>query len=54
MLCFGVVAGTCWVLYRFYMLFEAIYKYVTDLNKVLQDIEEGIRFLQYISAVLHR
>lgn len=33
------------LLSRFYKLFESIHRYVTDLNAILQDLEEG-RFIQ--------
>ena len=41
----------CTILERFYLLFEAIYKYVVDLNKYLSDIEEGVFIQQTYESI---
>lgn len=38
------------LLHRFYLLFEAVYKYVSDYNKFLQDVEDGV-FIQQVSPL---
>jgi len=39
------------LLTRFYLLFESIYKYVKDLTKYLEDLEQGV-FIQQTLEVL--
>ncbi|RNA30035.1 WASH complex subunit strumpellin [Brachionus plicatilis] len=40
------------ILTRFYLAFESIHKYVTDLNRFLEDLEEGIYIQQNVDTVL--
>ncbi|KAK7873803.1 hypothetical protein R5R35_005787 [Gryllus longicercus] len=40
------------ILTRFYLTFESIHKYVSDLNKYLDDLEEGIYIQQTLESVL--
>lgn len=40
------------ILTRFYLAFESIHKYVTDLARFLEDLEEGIYIQQNIDSVL--
>ncbi|XP_057313652.1 WASH complex subunit 5-like [Hydractinia symbiolongicarpus] len=40
------------ILTRFYLAFESIYKYVTDLNRYLEDLDEGIFIQQTLESVL--
>lgn len=36
------------ILKRFWLLFESIYKYITDLNQYVDDVEQGV----YIQSTL--
>nr|CAD7394522.1 unnamed protein product [Timema cristinae] len=38
--------------FRFYLAFESIHKYVTDLNRYLEDLEEGLFIQQTLESVL--
>ena len=40
------------ILTRFYLAFESIHKYVVDLTRFLEDLEEGIYIQQNIDTVL--
>ena len=40
------------ILTRFYKVFESIHRYVTDLNKYLEDLEEGVYIQQTLENVL--
>lgn len=40
------------ILTRFYHAFESIYKYITDLNRFLEDLEEGVFIQQTLESVL--
>lgn len=40
------------ILSRFYLAFESIHKYVSDLNKYIDDLEEGIYIQQTLDSVL--
>ena len=40
------------MLTRFYLAFESIHKYVMDLNRFLEDLEEGIYIQQNVDTVL--
>ena len=40
------------ILTRFYLAFESIHKYVSDLARFLEDLEEGIYIQQNIDTVL--
>nr|CAD7455336.1 unnamed protein product [Timema tahoe] len=40
------------ILTRFYLAFESIHKYVTDLNRYLEDLEEGLFIQQTLESVL--
>ncbi|XP_047110859.1 LOW QUALITY PROTEIN: WASH complex subunit 5 [Schistocerca piceifrons] len=40
------------ILTRFYLTFESIHKYVTDLNHFLEELEEGIYIQQTLEGVL--
>ena len=40
------------ILNRFYKVFESIHKYVIDLNRFLDDLEEGIYIQQTLENVL--
>eukprot|EP00111_Clytia_hemisphaerica_P004568 TCONS_00013126-protein len=40
------------ILKRFYFAFESIFKYVTDLNRYLEDLDEGIFIQQTLESVL--
>ena len=40
------------ILTRFYKAFESIHKYVVDLNRFLEDLEEGIYIQQTLENVL--
>lgn len=40
------------ILTRFYQAFESIHKYVTDLNRFLEDLEEGVFIQQTLESVL--
>eukprot|EP00005_Dracoamoeba_jomungandri_P006405 CAMPEP_0174262476 /NCGR_PEP_ID=MMETSP0439-20130205/12995_1 /TAXON_ID=0 /ORGANISM="Stereomyxa ramosa, Strain Chinc5" /LENGTH=1153 /DNA_ID=CAMNT_0015347191 /DNA_START=64 /DNA_END=3525 /DNA_ORIENTATION=- len=40
------------ILQRFYLLFEGIYKYVTDLLKYLEDLDDGVFIQQTLESVL--
>lgn len=40
------------ILTRFYKVFESIHKYVIDLNRFLEDLEEGIYIQQTLENVL--
>lgn len=40
------------ILTRFYLAFESIHKYVSDLTRFLEDLEEGIYIQQNIDTVL--
>ncbi|XP_038056716.1 WASH complex subunit 5-like [Patiria miniata] len=40
------------ILRRFYLAFEGIHKYVTDLNRFLEDLEEGVYIQQTLETVL--
>ena len=37
---------------RFYKAFESIHKYVIDLNRFLEDLEEGVHIQQTLENVL--
>eukprot|EP00667_Euglena_gracilis_P000875 EG_transcript_875 len=39
------------LLHRFYLLFEAVYKYVSDYNKFLQDVEDGVFIQQTYESI---
>lgn len=40
------------ILTRFYLAFESIHKYVSDLSRFLEDLEEGIYIQQNLDTVL--
>eukprot|EP01028_Stygiella_incarcerata_P009464 TRINITY_DN449_c0_g1_i1.p1 TRINITY_DN449_c0_g1~~TRINITY_DN449_c0_g1_i1.p1 ORF type:complete len:1158 (-),score=300.28 TRINITY_DN449_c0_g1_i1:279-3752(-) len=40
------------ILERFYKLFESIFKYITDFNKFLQDLSDGVFIQQTFNSVL--
>ncbi|XP_069674332.1 WASH complex subunit 5 isoform X3 [Periplaneta americana] len=40
------------ILTRFYLVFESLHKYVTDLNRFLDDLEEGLFIQQTLESVL--
>ncbi|KAI0224187.1 hypothetical protein LSAT2_024791 [Lamellibrachia satsuma] len=40
------------ILTRFYLAFESVHKYITDLNRFLDDLEEGVYIQQTIESVL--
>lgn len=40
------------ILTRFYKAFESIHKYITDLNRFLEDLEEGVYIQQTLENVL--
>ncbi|XP_067928374.1 WASH complex subunit 5-like [Watersipora subatra] len=40
------------ILTRFYLAFEGIHKYITDLNRFLDDLEEGVFIQQTLESVL--
>ena len=40
------------ILTRFYKVFESIHRYVTDLNKFLEDLDEGVYIQQTLENVL--
>ncbi|XP_065061996.1 WASH complex subunit 5-like [Rhopilema esculentum] len=40
------------ILTRFYHVFESIYKYVTDLNRFLEDLGEGVYIQQTLETIL--
>jgi WASH complex subunit strumpellin len=40
------------ILKRFYFTFESVHKYICDLNRFLEDLEEGIYIQQNIDAIL--
>ncbi len=40
------------ILTRFYKVFESIHRYVTDMNKYLEDLEEGVYIQQTLENVL--
>ncbi|CAG7822895.1 unnamed protein product [Allacma fusca] len=40
------------IISQFYLLFESIYKYVTDLNRFIDDIEQGFYIQMTIESVL--
>ncbi|CAF0738574.1 unnamed protein product [Brachionus calyciflorus] len=40
------------ILTRFYLAFESIHKYITDLTRFIEDLEEGIYIQQNIDSVL--
>ncbi|KAK2144442.1 hypothetical protein LSH36_756g00059 [Paralvinella palmiformis] len=40
------------ILTRFYLAFESIHKYVTDLNRFLEDLDEGVYIQQTLESVL--
>ncbi|XP_065176777.1 WASH complex subunit 5-like [Sycon ciliatum] len=40
------------ILTRFYLAFESIYKYVSDLNRFLEDLEEGVYIQHTLEMVL--
>ncbi len=40
------------ILRRFYLAFESIHKYVTDLNRFLEDLDEGVYIQQTLETVL--
>lgn len=39
------------ILTRFYLAFESIHKYVTDLNTFISELEEGIYIQQSLEAI---
>lgn len=41
------------ILTRFYLAFESIHKYVVDLNRYLDDLEEGVYIQQTLESVIH-
>jgi hypothetical protein len=34
------------ILKRFYVLFESIYKYIVDLGRYVDEVEQGVNFIQ--------
>lgn len=40
------------IITRFYLAFESIHKYVIDLNRFLEDLEEGLYIQQTLESVL--
>ena len=40
------------ILTRFYVAFESVHKYITDLNQFLEDLEEGVYIQQTVESVL--
>lgn len=36
---------------RFYLVFESVHSYVTDLNNFLDELEEGIYIYQSLDAI---
>ncbi|XP_064625132.1 WASH complex subunit 5-like isoform X2 [Lineus longissimus] len=40
------------ILTRFYLAFESVHKYVVDLNRFLEDLEEGVYIQQTLESVL--
>lgn len=40
------------ILTRFYLVFESLHKYITDLNRFLDDLEEGLFIQQTLESVL--
>ncbi|ELU12274.1 hypothetical protein CAPTEDRAFT_155968 [Capitella teleta] len=40
------------ILTRFYLAFESVHKYITDLNRFLEDLDEGIYIQQTLESVL--
>jgi Hereditary spastic paraplegia protein strumpellin. len=40
------------ILTRFYLVFESLHKYVGDLNRFLDDLEEGLFIQQTLESVL--
>ena len=40
------------ILTRFYKAFESIHRYVTDMNRFLEDLEEGVYIQQTLEDVL--
>ena len=40
------------ILTRFYLVFESVYKYVTDLQRFLEELEEGVFVQQTLESVL--
>ncbi|XP_020897630.1 WASH complex subunit 5 [Exaiptasia diaphana] len=40
------------ILTRFYMAFESVHKYVSDLNRFLEDLDEGVFIQQTLESVL--
>ncbi|KAG9460417.1 hypothetical protein GDO78_021951, partial [Eleutherodactylus coqui] len=40
------------ILTRFYLAFESVHKYIVDLNRYLDDLNEGIYIQQTLETVL--
>ena len=40
------------ILRRFYLAFESLHKYITDLNRFLDDLEEGLFIQQTLESML--
>ena len=40
------------ILTRFYLVFESVYKYVIDLQRFLEELEEGVFVQQTLESVL--
>ena len=40
------------ILRRFYLVFESLHKYITDLNRFLDDLEEGLFIQQTLESML--
>jgi WASH complex subunit strumpellin len=40
------------ILTRFYLVFESLHKYITDLNRFVDDLEEGLFIQQTLESVL--
>lgn len=40
------------ILKRFYLLFESVYKYITDFNRYLEELEEGVFIQLTLDAVM--
>lgn len=34
------------ILKRFYVLFESIYKYIVDLGRYVDEVEQGVNYIQ--------
>lgn len=40
------------ILTRFYKAFESVYKYMLDVNRMLEDLEEGVFIQQTMDSVM--